>query len=242
MRTSNPNPNQNGTGAYYATLMSDMQVPSALSHFGFFCTTNEDVYAVLCNKLQSLLTAHWNYINVPAFYFHTSEFNHTKLTDEQLHILFFKMRQGTWTQEVIAQEIVDIIQQNKLHLYISNKLYTNLAGAVIQLLKQGYDGYDLRTPSKLNQVHESWYPNRQYREKLFAHAHGTLSQFIITKKLDLYVPAFSVVPIYHIRHYHRAYDLLTQEHHPNFIMTLPCEFQGEKMTILFPICAKYSRG
>ena len=81
----------------------------------------------------------------------------------------------------------------------------------------------------------TWYPNEQERKVLSESAHTEIAKFLVAKKLDLYVPTFLVVPTYHIRRYQKAFDLITEKYHPNFIFTLPITVNNQMYTVMFPV-------
>lgn len=81
----------------------------------------------------------------------------------------------------------------------------------------------------------TWYPDETERKTLSEAAHTEIAKFLVAKKLDLYVPTFLVVPTYHIRRYQKAFDLITEKYHPNFIFTLPISVNNQIYTVLFPV-------
>lgn len=85
-----------------------------------------------------------------------------------------------------------------------------------------------------------WYPEAELRETLISEAQTAIETFVTKKSLDIFIPNFLVVPVYHIRRYQKALQLISEVHMPNFTMSLPLEVNGKGYTILFPITYKNS--
>ena len=89
--------------------------------------------------------------------------------------------------------------------------------------------------AKLDQIMHNWYKPEEYNT-LVKLSEQTISNFVVTGEINIYIPGYLTIPSYHIRRYKKALDTIESLYKPKFVMTLPIYRGNTCYTVLFPIC------
>lgn len=202
------------------------RILNKLSGFGVTCEPDQ-VFNKTCDRLQMVLSQYWDSDIIPTFKF-LYVYCAGALPNKETLVWF--------DNKFTLQEVCRALQFLNIAVYLSPEHTTS-----VTMINDGVvDVSSFRITHsnellELDRVHRSWYRDENFRGALFAIAEELIRHFVVTKDLDLYIPSLSVVPIYHIKHFQRAHQILTTLYNPKFIMTLPLDFQGKRYTVLFPV-------
>ena len=236
--------------------LTSLNVPAIvvmeMSSFGITCEP-EEFLSKTGERLRAILEEKWLSDEVPYFFFNyvgftapldklpTSMYVHFKRKSdtEESNYQWFKYN-CTKTKDTSFTDAV---------LYLSPTEILTSDPAIRSWFKNPIPAITPTSKPLLTTVHKSWYPDAALRNALMKMGLLAIEHFLVAKELDMYIPAYSVVPVYHIRHFRRAYQILTDQYHPKFIMTLPirkdkmftpyyesCSLSAKNQyTVLFPI-------
>ena len=223
------------------TLPKDLPNKQHLSSFGISAEKG-DLFVALCEKLQKLFARYWTISDIPFVTFNVVYcspylINHPQKT---AIIVYFKHKYLTefWSNFDIYSNLnlKQHYENDGIVVYIDRNTMLTGAATVIQWAMNPKQEEAIATNKPtLKQINNAWYKDVRLRTQLFSEAEAVINHFIITKELDVYIPDFTVVPIYRVRRYQKAYELINKLYTPAFIMTLPLTFNKEKYTILFPM-------
>ena len=218
---------------YFLKLLSEGNLLDELESIGITCE-KEVFFSTLGAKLQQILADGWEEDTLPYFRLEYVGFPNVEELPTYLYIYF--RHKGT-TDELTCelyreQALIDPLAK-KVMLYVGATEVITSKDFIKNWFKRPVLPNNNIRPL-LTTVHKSWYPDEKLRNTLMEMGLLAIEHFLVAKELDLYVPAYSVVPVYHVRHMQRAYQILTRQHKPVFIMSLPIH----KNNIFAPYYAK----
>lgn len=231
-------------------------IPEALSSVGVsFSSTDEyfdrttitgsDLGELFCEQICRLLQQHWDFtLGLPyiRFYGYTNRID--DLFKQRPVVLYFDRPEiedlSSWwrTQIPFLIRFTFCADPTGHHFRILSQDHTFAVGWLRQ-----HRNIESVPVEKFNiaKIHEGWYPVSDFRAELLAGAKSIIDEFMVKKRLNIYVPDFMVVPVYHIRRFQKAQKVLHTKYQPVFVMSLPYKRQNEMYTILFPICRAVTR-
>ena len=230
-------------------LLNQLELPigikDEIASFGASPNTDtwphSSIQLAVLQRLSSLFKKHWDLtFGLPRFRFSGDT---EKLGDELKHrtLLLFISFNDSVENNVIGMYQEALSFCSKVVFQSSNFMSTDHRAINTYLRQCQYDKQvaqikKMSTDFTLRM--RNWYPDTEHYDKLMTAANTAIETFITVKQLNLFIPNFLVVPVYHIRRYQKALSLITEAYTPNFIMTLPIEVNGKSYTILFPISYK----
>ena len=226
------------------TLHLPSEVLDELSSFGAEAGIqwpHDSVQISIVSRLSAILKKLWSLeYGIPRFRF-TGDTE--KLGDELRHrsSLIFVSFPDAASENVLESYSEAVSQCSKLVFFASQFASTDHKAAQTYLRQQRYEQHvaqEKKLHADFTARMAGWYPDSTFREALRNGAQTAIETFITKKSLDIFIPNFLVVPVYHIRRYQKAVELITEVYAPNFIMTLPLSVDGKMYTVLFPISHK----
>lgn len=113
-----------------------------------------------------------------------------------------------------------------------------VAFSYLDTLKSGIKPQTNFERYNLDKILRDWEPDTTLRENLKIAAEAAITELLVVKKLNLYVPGFLFFTSINIRRYRRAQEILISKYQPKFVMNLPFTWQQKQYTVAFPICNK----
>lgn len=89
--------------------------------------------------------------------------------------------------------------------------------------------------SKLVKLMRNWYKDVEY-DTLVKLSEQAITDFVVTGKINIYIPGYLTVHSYHIKRYKKALDTIENIYNPKFVMTIPIYRGNTSFTVMFPIC------
>lgn len=241
---------------YTNSKQSLTALPEELSSIGisfrstdeyFNCTsiTNKNLGELFCERIYRILQQHWDFaLGLPYIKF----YGYVDRIDDM-----FKQRPVVVYVERPDNKDLPLWWCNHIPFLTRFTFCAEPTGHHFKLLSQDHTfvvnwltqqrSTKTTPPEKFNitKIHEGWYPVSDFRTELLAGAKSIIDEFMVKKRLNIYVPDFMVVPVYHIRRFQKAQKVLHTKYQPVFVMSLPYKRQNEMYTILFPICRAVTR-
>lgn len=209
-------------------------------------TARRDLGELFCEKICDLLISYWDFtLGLPYLKF-TGDTNRLDDVFKLRPVVVYCVNSENTVSD-ITQRYMDALPfltrftflaypehhhfkvLSQEHMFVNNWLNAQQINAArVPMVKQ---------LEKLNiaKVHSNWYPDEEQRTELLTAANAVITTFVIRKGLNMYIPDFMVVPVYHIRRFQRAQQILKTKYNPHFVMSLPLQFKKAEYTILFPI-------
>lgn len=212
--------------------------------------TARDREDIIARKFYELFTKHWNFdYGIPCLKFsgNLKPFdqyfvNRDIFIQFTLHTSSLEEQRVMWTNALSFSAkctfIADLKQQGISHFGI----FTNDHKIAISYLQNSIDNAS-GTTSKyerydLQKILKAWETDEQTLNELYTLANATISDFLLVKQLNLFVPGFLFFTSINARRYRKAFEILTNKYNPYFVMTLPFIYRNKMYTVAFPICSK----
>ena len=226
------------------SLNLPINIKDEIASFGASAETEAwpylNIQTVALHKLRTLFQDNWDVsLGLPRFRF---DGDTEKLGDELRHrslLLFIPFESPD--EDLLAMYASALSFCSKVVFQSTNFMSTDHKAIGTYLRQQRYD----RQIAQIKKVSadfalrmQSWYTDTWLHDQLMASAKIAIETFLTQKQLNLFIPNFLVVPVYHIRRYQKALSLITDTYSPNFTMTLPITVDKKNYTVLFPISYK----
>lgn len=232
-------------GNYYAvaTTPTTNTYLDELNSFSFKTTTKDEqsFITALTKPIHTFLVTHHDGKVFPRFKFnHLTHHIHTKSKTEDYEIIIYHTS-PYYTAQTWITCLQSISLECKFILICGNENWTNtfnitdltIAASWVKFQfdeKHTQDNdYDF-----LFKLMQRWY-GQSHADSLITQATVAISDFLVSRNLNIYIPKYLVIPVYHIKRYAKAQKLLTQIFDPLFVMSLPITYQNNNYTVLFPI-------
>lgn len=206
--------------------------------------TGKDLGELICTKILELLDATWDISYGLPYILFSGDTN--KLDDifKQRPVLIYRklceqdaINLKDWQESItFCRKFTFLALEANNHFSVISQDHSFVRQWLVQLYVQQSTGSTASSQSyDIDKLHASWY-NIANREEILTAAKTVVDEFQIRKRLNIYIPDFIVVPVYNIRRFKKAQDILTYKFQPQFVMTLPVSAEDGMYTVLFPIC------
>ena len=202
---------------------------------------HDSVQLSIVARLSSILRKYWSLeYGVPRFRFIGDT---EKLGDELRHraALIFIRFDGISSEDLL-EIYSDVVSQCSKLVFFTDRFASTDHKAIQTYLRQQRYEQHMAQAKKLHADFtarmSSWYTDTELRNLITNDAQVAIETFITKKSLDIFIPNFLVVPVYHIRRYQKAVELINEVYMPDFIMSLPLVVADKGYTVLFPISHK----
>lgn len=221
-----------------------ISIPTIIDFITIKATRRKDIGELFCERIYERLVEHWDYdLGLPYIKFTGSINGLDDLFKQRPVVLYLDQQQTTAYMDAMPflTRFTFLAQPDTHHFKVISQDHVFLVhwlevAHTLQLQQARND-----TKFDINKIHANWYPDAALREELLARANNAISEFVVRKGLDIYIPEFMVVPVFHIRRYQKAQHILRAKFDPYFIMTLPITLDRSTYTILFPISRPITR-
>lgn len=238
-------------------FLNNLDLPSEIldeiSSFGvkYDASSMINIGETICLKLHKMLTEFWNAKDpLPVITFSGAINKFDDAFKNRSIVLFFTNNTDTEENQIIKYQntirmipritflaspnvnnfAVFTLDHKFINDWFGNVRYSNM------LERNKLDKFDLTKRMK------EWYPDKEQYETLTKNAEAILAEFVLAKKVNIFIPGYLVVPIFHARRYQKALNLIKEKYNPVFTMTLPISIKNIQYTVLFPICKDINRG
>lgn len=215
-----------------------------------YSVSQRDVGEIICSRIAEMFSKIWGgTLGVPRFRFEGDLNKFGDLFKNRTVFIYFNMKDTDEDEQIEAYKEALSLCTKITFLPYSPSLIPLItkdhAFALSWLAQRKYDLRHARLQSDKYNIQKrmnDWYPLEPMRNAMVLQAKEIIDNFLLTKKLNLYVPDFLIVPSFHIRRYQKALSILTTLFEPIFIMPLPMVFQEKhQYTIMLPICKDIGR-
>ena len=209
--------------------------------------TAKDNCDLICQKLYSILLSvwKWNY-GIPCFRFLGTGRYLDDLFTQRLVFIFFTTKDvpieqqiTTWQNDLrFVTKFTFVADLDNNHFAIVTKdhnfVYSWLAQSKASIEREHECN---KYHYNIKKIMHDWFLEDE--ELVTNSAQAMINEFVYAKNLKAAIPAFLVVPSFHIKRYRKATNILTNNYKPELIMTLPLAISGKSYTIIFPICGQF---